>query len=83
LSGVVTRGCLVPLVGHVQPIEYGETREVIVHVEDGRLSRLAFVSYTSDSLIPSEWPSFDRLNVSAMEPPNGPPVECRCPCGWG
>jgi len=82
-SGVVTRGRLAPIVGHVQPIEYGETREIIVHVDDGRLSRLAYVSYTNDNLTQSEWPPISQLTVSVMERPTGPPVECICPCRGG
>jgi hypothetical protein len=76
-SGVATRGCLAPVVGHLLPIEYGATREIIVHVDDGRLSRLAFVS--SDDPGPLEWPPLGQLSVSAMKPTSGPPDECLCP----
>lgn len=76
-SGVVTRGCLAPVLGLVQPIDEDETREILVHVDVGRLSRLAYVS--SDDPWPTEWPPLDRLSVSTMEPSTGPPVECLCP----
>ena len=75
-SGVVTRGCLAPVVGQVLPVEYGDTREVIVHVDDGRLSRRAYVS---NKRRPKTWPALDRLSVSATERPAGAPVECACP----
>jgi hypothetical protein len=76
-SGVVTRSCLAPVVGHVHPIQRGETRELLVQVDDGRLTRLAYIS--SDDPWPTEWPSLDRLSVSVMNPPIGPPVKCKCP----
>ncbi len=81
-SDVETRASLAPVVGHVLPIDDDETREILVHVEDGRLTRLAYVS--SDDPWPTEWPPLDQLSVSVMDPPIGGPVECRCPtCGTG
>ena len=76
-SGVATLSCLVPVLGLVLPIDEDETREILVHVDDGRLSRLAYVS--SEDPWPTEWPPLDRLSVSTKEPPTGPPVECMCP----
>ena len=76
-SNVETRAFLAPVVGHVLPIDDDETQEILVHVGDGRLTRLAYVS--SDDPWPTEWPPIHRLSVSVMNPPTGPPVECLCP----
>jgi len=76
-SGVATPSCLAPVLGLVLPIDEDETREILVHVDDGRLSRLAYVS--SDDPWPTEWPPLDQLSVSVVRPPTGPPMECLCP----
>ncbi len=75
-SGVETRARLAPVLGQVTPIGRG-TNEIIVFVDDGRLTRLEYAS--SDEPPPSEWPPLDRLDVVVWEAPTGPPVESVCP----
>jgi hypothetical protein len=80
-SDVVTRSRLAPVEGRVAPVGDEPPGDIILFVDDGRLSYLEYVSYDDPS--PSEWPPLDRVTVTVVEAPVGPPIECVCPCGTG
>lgn len=60
-SGLSSR--LVPAEGVVSPIGDGVPGEIILFVDDGRLSYLEYVCYAD---VPKEWPALDRISVSAQ-----------------
>ena len=62
-SGVETRSRTAPVEGLVAPVGDEPPGDIILFVDDGRLSYLEYVSY-SDSP-PSEWPPLDRVTVTA------------------
>ena len=59
-SGFSSR--LAPTEGLVRPLGEGVSDEIILFVDNGRLSRLEYVSY--DALPPAEWPALDRISVT-------------------
>jgi hypothetical protein len=54
---------LAPAEGVVSPQGHDVPGEIILFVDDGRLSYLEYVYYEAP---PSEWPSLDRISVSAQ-----------------
>ena len=63
-SNVKTWPRLAPFEATVKPVESEPPGEIILFVDDGRLSCLEYVSYDDPS--PREWPSPDRLNVAQV-----------------
>ncbi len=59
-SGLSSR--LAPTEGVVSPQDGGIPGEIILFVDDGRLSYLEYVYYDAP---PTEWPALDRIGVSA------------------
>jgi hypothetical protein len=62
-SDVVTRSRLTPVEGRVRPVGDEPPGDIILFVDDGRLSCLEYVSYNNPP--PSEWPALDRVAVTA------------------
>ncbi len=60
-SPLKTSNRLAPVEGRVMPIADEPPGEIILFVDDGRLSCLEYVSYDEPS--PAEWPSLDRITV--------------------
>jgi hypothetical protein len=60
-SPVETRARLAPVEGLVAADEEGLPGEIILFVDDGRLSSLEYVSYSLQR--PSQWPSLDQLTI--------------------
>jgi hypothetical protein len=60
-SGLSSR--LVPADGVVSPMGDDVPGEIILFVDDGRLSYLEYVYYDA---VPTEWPALDRITVSAQ-----------------
>lgn len=61
VSPVKTRARLVPVEGRVSPLAGEPPGDIILFVDDGRLSYLEYVSYDDPS--PAEWPSLDRVTL--------------------
>lgn len=53
---------LAPTEGVVSPLDEGAPGEIILFVDDGRLS---YLEYVYDEAPPTEWPTLDRISVSA------------------
>lgn len=60
-SPVKTRARLVPVEGRVKPVAGEPPGDIILFVDDGRLSCLEYVSYDDPS--PVEWPPLDRVTL--------------------
>ncbi len=60
-SGLSSR--LAPAEGVVRPRGEGVPGEIILFVDDGRLSYLEYVYYDAP---PTEWPALDRISVSVQ-----------------
>jgi len=60
-SPVTTRARLAPVEGRVTPVAGEPPGDIILFVDDGRLSCLEYVSYDEPS--PAEWPPLDRVRV--------------------
>ncbi len=60
-SGLSSR--LAPAEGVVSPQGEGVPGEIILFVDDGRLSYLEYVYYDAP---PKEWPALDRISVSTQ-----------------
>lgn len=61
-SGLSSR--LAPAEGAVSPQGEGAPGEIILFVDDGRLSYLEYVYY--DDAPPRQWPALDRISVSVL-----------------
>ena len=64
-SMVTTHARLAPVEGHVTPIADEPPGDIILFVDDGRMTCLEYVSY--DDPAPSEWPTLDRLTVTRTD----------------
>ena len=60
-SPLKTRNRLAPVEGRVTPVADEPSGDIILFVDDGRLSCLEYVSYDDPS--PAAWPSLDRVTV--------------------
>ncbi len=60
-SSVKVRARLAPVEAQVAPVKDEPPGEIILFVDDGRLSSLEYVFYVDTP--PSRWPSLDRLTV--------------------
>jgi hypothetical protein len=60
-SSVDTPSRLAPVEGRVTPIANEPPGDIILFVDDGRMSCLEYVSFDDPS--PSEWPSLGRVTV--------------------
>jgi hypothetical protein len=64
-SPAQTRARLAPVEGRVTPAASELRDDIILFVDDGRLSSLEYVSY--DKPRPSEWPPLDRVRVERTD----------------
>jgi hypothetical protein len=66
-SPVQTPNRLAPVEGRVHPVAEEPVADIILFVDDGRLSCLELVTYVDPA--PSEWPPLDRVTVERSDRP--------------
>jgi hypothetical protein len=64
-SIATTHARLAPVEGHVTPIADEPRGDIILFLDDGRMTCLECVSH--DDPPPSEWPTLDRLTVTRID----------------
>jgi hypothetical protein len=64
-SPVKTRSRLAPVEGHVIPIGEEPIGDIILFVDEGKMTSLEYVSYVDPA--PTEWPDLGRITINRTD----------------